>query len=272
MINFSTTIYLAMTVTRLVYSMTDIEPEKYSARFESDLRYHSFCWDLIDKIGFSGNLPLQRICSLMRKSNAKSYLLEELDENSDEDFLQEKKELDDLSGIKGSLRIQRLSFFSSSRITENSDQELECLCSAVLFDYKNKNIISGECQYVYEAILSHPHKYNICMKKREEAYLCRTWLLNNYIHTSKEFEVNINCDFVDQKTNEEDYINKIFKIRGTYFCEQNKITSSCGHSSLKMVVNSMCFSPEDFELGKLTTTKINNLISAGDKKKRTAEA
>lgn len=64
-------------------------------------------------------------------------------------------------------------------------------------------------------------------------------LLNNYLHIINTF----NCE-VDTGNNE----IKKFKITGTFFCQQNSVTSVCAHAALCMTLNNVgkdIITPED---------------------------
>lgn len=87
--------------------------------------------------------------------------------------------------------------------------------------------------YVYEAILRTPATFDDATGFTD--------LLNNYIHSSAEYDLNV--------------ANRRFTVRGVYFCQQNATTSVCAHASLRMAVNSMQVS------SRISTASINKELA-----------
>ena len=166
-------------------------------------------------------MPLHRLCSLMRKMGANAYMIEY--DYEDEEILAEIAALNSGLGEIGDASIIRLSFYENhfDLSTYKDLSETSCMACAILIKYINPNLknlqnFNGhEIKYIYEAYIAYPHESGDC-----------NCLLNNYFHTGREYEVNLAN-------------NKCFRIKGTYFCQQNKCTSVCAHSALKMVVNGM---------------------------------
>lgn len=224
--------------------------------FISELETHSFYWDLMDKIGFVKNPPLHRLCSLMRKMEAKSYILEKINSPNIE-LRNEIKALDDYFGTTGESDIYRISFFSccTDNNTFRTLSANSCCCSAILIKYKNKqltqkcacgksNLCSEEITYLYEAYISYPKLNN-----------SELGLLNNYIHTGRTYTIDV--------LNRKDFVVE----EGTYFCQQNGYTSVCAHSALKMIINSIKHNLIK-NSNKLTTDGINKTIGCDHKHKK----
>jgi hypothetical protein len=55
-------------------------------------------------------------------------------------------------------------------------------------------------------------------------------LLNNYLHIAGHFSCGVPC--CENKTRQ-------FMVKGTFFCQQNGVTSVCAHSALRMTINNM---------------------------------
>ncbi len=216
---------------------------KSSIDFEivNDLRTYSFYWDFIEKIGFQENIPLHRLCSLMRKMGVKSYILENKNKFG-EDISLELFDLDRSFDCKGKASVRTVSFFNSVIKEDNlsSLDKWSCLSTATLIEYRNKKIKNRNktIRYVFEALVTFPK-----LPIRGGSVL-----LNNYIHCGRHYKKKI--------------MGQLVSIMGTYFCQQNSITSVCAHSALKMIVNS--YIPHRISnLDLLTSTRINSVLRKG---------
>ena len=81
----------------------------------------------------------------------------------------------------------------------------------------------------------------------------QTPLLNNYVHIFHTFDCEVSI-------NERDIFR--FQITGTFFCQQNSVTSVCAHASLCMTINNMgvvMITPEDINK-KIGIDHINNKL------------
>lgn len=74
--------------------------------------------------------------------------------------------------------------------------------------------------YIYYSIVATPQSKHVCGKKFD--------LLNNYINIKKSFDCTL------KKENDE--LVK-FKITGSFFSQQNGVTSVCAHATLCMAIN-----------------------------------
>lgn len=177
--------------------------------------------------GHSPNRAFHRLCSLMRKMNAQSVIVEELDKN----FHEIKDECNALSTYYGkevNIEAFRFTFILDEVTSTKEVQSLDdkrFLASAIVINFEKScdpidaNRAQGISSYLYSAFVTIPKIAGV------------TPLLNNYIHVYKDFnrEVSLN----------EGKPPKIFKITGTFFAEQNTITSVCAHASLCMILNNI---------------------------------
>ena len=157
-----------------------------------------------------------RLCSLMRKMDAKRVVVEKLRGN-------EYKIAEERKALKGYFKqtidteVYRFTFVlkSISKVEELKDlPDDKYLASAIIFNFINPTNNKWH-SYLHSAIVTIPKKKN-------------KFLLNNYIHAKKEFTCEIKGN--DNKKH-------FFKITGTYFCQQNNITSVCAHAALCMTIN-----------------------------------
>jgi hypothetical protein len=189
--------------------------------------------------GHSPTRAFHRLCSLMRKMDAKSVVVEKLEK----DFSEIKDEYNALTKYyKKSINFEahRFTFMLDevdliNLVSEVSNEKF--LASAVLINFEkaedpiDKSKPVGWSNYLYSAFVTIP-------KIRGEIPL-----LNNYLHIYKDFEREVSIGANSD--------SKKFEITGTFFAEQNTITSVCAHASLCMILNNIegnrnvIFSPED---------------------------
>jgi hypothetical protein len=188
--------------------------------------------------GQSPTRAFHRLCSLMRKMDAKTVVVEKIDKN----FSEIKDECNALSKYYA----KNINFDSYKFTFILDDVKLEdilnltsskFLASAIVINFEkaedpiDKKKDLGWSSYLYSAFVTIP-------KIKGE-----TPLLNNYVHIFKTFQ--------RQVATGENTSPKDFEITGTFFAEQNTITSVCAHASLCMILNNIestadkLFSPED---------------------------
>lgn len=174
---------------------------------------------------------LHRLCTLMRKMDVRSVIIETI--TQDDDIT--KKECEAINTYFGQqidFKINRFTFLLNSltSIEQVKEPDIIFLSSALIVNYK---VPEGNWRtYLYSAIITIPKKYD---KKTN----MQIPLLNNYVHIFNTFDCQVKIN--DDETFE-------YKITGTYFCQQNSITSVCAHASLCMTINNMgrgIISPED---------------------------
>jgi hypothetical protein len=174
-----------------------------------------------------------RICSLMRKMNAQNIIIEKYGTFVDEEAEEEKESLQESLKAKLSFDIFRFTFL---RKEINKLDEISFLGR----DNFLGNVILVNLQrpdgywtsYILKSIITFPNKDG------------SSGLLNNYLHVINDFDLEVGVG--DKK-------NFKYKIKGSYFTQQNGITSVCAHSCLKMLINNSKKTEKDF----ITTKYIN---------------
>lgn len=182
----------------------------------------------------TNNRAIHRLCSLMRKVGAKKVLIEEINSN-DIEIADECKALNKYFKQKVTIEAYRFTFVSknvSMKALLNLPDD-NYLATATLVNLFNPKI-DGWNSYLQKAIVAIPKKG-------------KKGLLNNYIHAKNEFTCSIELEGKKLHT---------FKITGTYFCQQNNLTSVCAHAALCMTINN---SPSITKL--ITTEWINETLS-----------
>ncbi len=155
---------------------------------------------------FQDSLPLKRIFSLMRKQNVASIVLETI--RPDDEFLEEVRALEKrLSKKIVKNVVTRITFFNIDVSNHGLDKvsSRNCLGSAIFRRSITKD--RKEIHNLYEAAIKHPR------------------ILNNYIHCFSTFKVR--CG------------NRFFRLKATYFCQQNDKTNVCAHAALKMISHNL---------------------------------
>jgi hypothetical protein len=103
----------------------------------------------------------------------------------------------------------------------NHLEDIDFLASALVINYKKAD---GQWKsYVFSAIISEPRI--IAHPK-----FGNLPLLNNYLHVRRVFEAEVGIGKGRMHA---------FKIRGSFFCQQNGLTSVCAHAAVCMTVNNM---------------------------------
>lgn len=188
-------------------------------------------WRATNKYGV--NRTFHRLCSLMRKMDAQSVFIEHISDYSPE-LLEEKAAIDTYYRRNIKVEVFRFTFLSDEILSIDKLIDLpddKFLATATLINFKDLN--NKWHSYIYESIVCRPK-------------LSNTLLLNNYIHIRKDFHCSI--DLGNKKI-------RSFKINGTFFCQQNGITSVCAHVSLCMLINNM-----DKKGIKFTAERINKIL------------
>lgn len=181
-----------------------------------------------------GNLisrrPFHRLCTLMRKMNVKTVLIEDILPSLILDLENEVNALNTYYGQPIDVKTHRFTFLSVEvRNTEEirSLKNENFLASALLVNFLDPDPAIGWRSYLYNAIVTEP-------KIIEHPKFGNLPLLNNYVHIQKTFDCEVGI------TQEE---KRSFKIRGTFFCQQNGLTSVCAHAALCMTLNNFLDKP-----------------------------
>jgi hypothetical protein len=173
----------------------------------------------------------------MRKMSAQSLVVEELLLN--QELLDEKSMIEARCGDSINLTAHRHTFFSSKpRSTTWMDPkdlpDESLLGYAVIVELALPNKVFN---YMLEAIVRLP------VKLSGDAF---TPVTNYYMHNAKTFRTIIGTTTQNRK----------FTITGSFFSQQNDLTSVCAHACLRMAINS---SPL-LNTPKLTNKQINSIL------------
>lgn len=196
---------------------------------------YSFFFDLIAQIWPSGNAtPLHRICSLMRRMHAQSFLREELEPNAEIDA--ESAAATARCGSTVATRAIRLSFFRTcpSSLSWDDLGEEDFLGYVVILVQRLPD--GSDRRFILEAVLRAPAlELNGSLEP----------LANYYVHCSKQWQSTVGPSTK----------HRLFRVHGSFFCQQNDLTHVCAHAALRMAVNS---SP--IVNTKLTNAEINSIL------------
>ncbi|MGA2915260.1 MAG: hypothetical protein ABSE89_04475 [Sedimentisphaerales bacterium] len=207
-----------------------------------DVPTSSFFFNYIDSIWQGVNTaPMHRFCTLMRKMHAASFVSETLvlnDELESERAMVQARLKTDIK-----LTAKRLTFFDKmpkSHSWDDSDLSNDNLLGYAIIVYleaDGKNV----CTHMLEAVVKPPSIYN------DNSFIPVT---NYYIHNVRLFTTSVG----DANNNRQ------FEITGSFFSQQNNLTSVCAHACLRMAINSSPFLKEFLKDDKLTNFKINELL------------
>ncbi|MFH1702031.1 MAG: hypothetical protein ABIB41_01195 [Nitrospirota bacterium] len=192
----------------------------------------------------SNNRTIHRLCSLMRKMGSQQTVIEEIDINSPE-LLQERDALIANLGEGINFKVFRFTFLSEkiSNITDIKNLGNDkFLASAVLINLSTSE--DNWYSYLQQAIVCKP-----------KIFTTNTKLQNYYIHVFRDFDCFVNI------TQDEEHP---FKIQGTFFCQQNSITSVCAHASLCMTINNLLSQEKKL----ISTEEINKILKIDHKRKK----
>jgi len=207
-------------------------------------------FDLIDSIRKGpkeSSCALHRFCTLMRKMHAKSFVQEELILN--QELLEEKAMVDKYFRGEIQLDATRLTFFSAPPDFLSWDSPEEYFEKHVLGYAVIVTMIMPDNHpntYLLEAIVRPPSI--ILFDENKEPFI--EPVTNYYVHNVREFFTT----FGTKKS------PKHLSIKGSFFSQQNTLTSVCAHAALRMAINS---SPL-LDAPKLTNKYINDSLEIQD--------
>ncbi len=204
-----------------------------------------YCLD--ESQGYTVNRAFHRLCSLMRKMNAKTVVIEEL-EPSREEIRDECSALYTYYKQKIKIYSYRFTFITENIDTTDDILKLDndnFLSSVILINYCEPKVKNWK-SYIYSAVITLP-------KKRNYKNIKNLPLLNNYLHIYRKFP----CKIAISKDKEYN-----FNIIGTFFCQQNSVTSVCAHASLCMTINNMDLS----KIKMIIPEDINKILNIDHKK------
>jgi hypothetical protein len=190
--------------------------------------------------------PLHRFCTLMRKMNATAFIQENLILN--QELLDEKYMLEKCTGSTVNYHATRLTFFCSCPTSKEWDDpsilpENHLLGYAVIASFALPD--GTQKAHVLEAVVIPPCTLN--QKALETSEFKYESVPNYYVHNIRHFKTILGTE-----TNHREFI-----ILGTFFTQQNSLTSVCAHASLRMAFNSSPF----LQGQKLTNKEINDKLN-----------
>lgn len=189
--------------------------------------------------------PFHRLCTLMRKMNARSFLKEELLLNQE---LEDEKEMAEAQRNQPvDLKAIRLTFFCSlPESLKWDDAELlpenHLLGYTVIVKLKSPSQPQSFCTFMLEAVVRPPSVVFV----PDQSDILIEPITNYYLHNTQQFHTTIGT----QK------LSRTFSIRGSFFTQQNQLTSICAHAALRIAINS---SPI-LQAPKLTNKYINDIL------------
>lgn len=188
------------------------------------------------------NRAFHRLCSLMRKMNVQSCVLETIPDTSDE-IKDEVEAIHKYFNTPIDIIALKFSFISEKVETLEAIRDLDSnafLSSSILINFKKSDPEEWR-SYIYKSFLTEPKIVGHPIYKTIP-------LLNNYLHINKTFHCTVSIS--DSEVRE-------YELRGTFFCQQNGRTSVCAHACLCMTINNMDLK----NVGLITPEDINRKIN-----------
>jgi hypothetical protein len=195
------------------------------------------------------NQPFHRFCTLMRKMNVYSYVREELILN--QELLDEREMLRiRLKSNDVDLTAERLTFFASlpgSREWGDTKQLPESHILGYAVIVKVMEGTQHKVTFMLESVVRPPSV--VFLPKDNDIFIIEG-ITNYYLHNSKPFETILG-------TREK---SRTFTFPGSFFTQQNGLTSVCAHAALRTAVNSSGM----LNVQKLTNKYINDSLNLSD--------
>ena len=205
-------------------------------------------FDLIESIWEGqNNQPFHRFCTLMRKMHALSYVHEKLILN--QELLDEQEMLRIHLKSKVDLTAERLTFFASLPKPQEWDStkllpDDHILGYAVIV--KVKEGTQHKVTFMLESVVRPPSV--LIIPEGEGIFIAP--ITNYYLHNLKSFETVLGT----QKQ------SRSISFDGSFFAQQNGLTSVCAHAALRTAVNSSGM----LNVPKLTNKYINDSLNMSD--------
>lgn len=182
----------------------------------------------------------------MRKMDVKSCVSEDISPTH-KDIDDERLALNSYYGQDVEIVAFRFTFIaqelsSLEAISKLNDNDF--LSTAIIINFKKPDD-GNWSSYLFNAIVTIPRINN-------HSKFGTIPLLNNYLHIYKTFLCEVSIS--DKEMFE-------FKITGTFFCQQNSITSVCANASLCMTINNMNLK----DIGIISPEHINKIIGIDHK-------
>lgn len=208
-----------------------------------------------EESGLSPNKAFHRLCSLMRKMNANTVVVEILDKDFSE-VAKEYKAISEYYEKDVEFQAYRFTFiladFNGEKDKIKTLENNKFIASAIVINFnKIKDPVkidekTGWYSYLYSAFVTTP-KINGTIP-----------LLNNYLHVFRTF--NREVSYLEGAP------SRNYSITGTFFCEQNAVTNVCAHASLCMILNNM-----DRGDDIITSEDINKIVGINHNTKKDAD-
>jgi hypothetical protein len=257
--------------------LKDVYAAKYPEIKPTDKKFGFSFFELI-KNTCDGvpSLSLHRLCTLVRKMGVKWWIQEELLPNNE--LRKETEAIKRRCGQTPLFEFIRWSFFddlSKEKIwSKKASKNLLAyvVIVKVKFDQQGPQRPRNRI-YIYESVIQFPSTplrwkalqthavdkfqktftfsgIKNCLSRilvKGKTFVQRAPVTNYYYHCTDTFETTIGT-----QSNHIDY-----KIKGTYFAQQNDLTSVCAHVSLQMAINNA----PNLGAGKITSERINELLN-----------
>ncbi len=210
---------------------------------QAPFSFYQLVEDLWHPKSNSGSDPLSRLCTLMRKMKAKSFLREELKLNKE--LLEERNMAIQRFNQNVILTATRLTFFESLPPSSKWDDPEELLDDHLL---GYAVIVTLEMPggkyttYLLESVVRPP---SIWMRDEEDRISIEP-ITNYYVHNTRDFETTIGTEGKSRP----------LTLTGSFFAQQNDITHVCAHAALRMAINSS----STLNTEKLTNQRINEIL------------
>lgn len=210
---------------------------------QAPFSFYQLVEDLWHPKSNSGSDPLSRLCTLMRKMKAKSFLREELKLNKE--LLEERNMAIQRFNQNVILTATRLTFFESLPPSSKWDDPEELLDDHLL-GYAvivTLELPGGKyTTYLLESVVRPP---SIWMRDEEDRISIEP-ITNYYVHNTRDFETTIGTEGKSRP----------LTLTGSFFAQQNDITHVCAHAALRMAINSS----STLNTEKLTNQRINEIL------------
>ena len=195
-------------------------------------------FQLIESVwGGDNSQPLHRFCSLMRKMKAKSFVQEELLAN--QELADEQEMVAKCFRSPVDTVATRLTFFSQWADAPLTDENILGYAVVVKIRCPDGKIKT----HLLEAVVRPP---SVVLLDAAKPFIKP--ITNYYVHNVRAFRTCVGTKRHPQ----------IFTITGSFFTQQNQITSVCAHACLRMAMNSSPF----VKCGKITNKQINDILGA----------
>ena len=222
-----------------------------------DVRQISF-YNFIGRVCKGPNqMPLHRVCTLMRKMNAKWLIEEELEESWE--LAKEFRAIKERCGERAECAAKRYTFFldmaGGDWRKRGTGKKLLAYLVVVTIGFPRQHFIvqvRGKAvgiknrAYIYEAVVAFPAKD----LELEGGSCVRVPITNYYYHCGDTFKTMIGTNGDHKK----------FTVDGTYFAQQNNLTSVCAHACTQMAINNSPVLKRERRKRKVTSERINNIL------------